>query len=136
MDKKPKQPRIAVGAAIIENDKILLIERKKAPEAGHWALPGGKLDLYETCETAVIRETFEETGLILKDPFLLAIMNMWDEKAAYHWVAPIYLFTEYEGTPEIKEPSKHSGLNWFNIYNLPPNITNSVKTAINAFLVK
>lgn len=129
------EPRIGVGVAIVENGKILLIKRAKAPEENHWALPGGKIDLFETCENAIIRETQEEIGVIIKNPFLLTIMDMWDEAKTYHWIAPIYLCTEFEGTPEIREPLKHLGLEWFPINDPPQNISKSVRDAIAALLL-
>lgn len=130
------EPRIGVGAAIVQNDKILLIKRLKEPEALQWALPGGKIDLFETCENAIIRETFEELNIKIQNPFLLSIMDMWNENEAYHWVAPIYLVTEFEGEPKIMEPNKHSEFSWFSINNLPLEITKSVKCAIKELLLR
>lgn len=43
--------------------QVALIERKKAPFIGQWALPGGFLEGDETAEQAALRELQEETGL-------------------------------------------------------------------------
>lgn len=130
------KPQIGVGVAIVQNEQILLIKRLKEPEAGCWALPGGKIDLYETCENAIIRETQEELGIIIKNPFLLTIMDMWNEDLKYHWVAPIYLVVDFEGIPSIQEPNKHESFAWFSINNLPNDCTKSVLAAKEAFITK
>jgi len=43
--------------------QVALIERKKPPFVGQWALPGGFLVDNETVEQAALRELQEETGL-------------------------------------------------------------------------
>jgi 8-oxo-dGTP diphosphatase len=43
--------------------KVALIERKKPPFVGSWALPGGFLEDDETVEEAAFRELKEETGI-------------------------------------------------------------------------
>lgn len=57
------QPRMAVGAVIVEDDALLLIRRANEPGAGRWSLPGGRVDWGETLAHAVVREVFEETGV-------------------------------------------------------------------------
>ncbi|WP_439032034.1 NUDIX hydrolase [Gordonia terrae] len=58
---------VAVGALITDDDgRILLILRRNEPSAGHWSLPGGKVEPGETLEEAVVREVQEETGLIVE----------------------------------------------------------------------
>ncbi len=41
------EPRLGCGAAIIQDGEVLLIQRRCEPEAGHWGLPGGKVDWLE-----------------------------------------------------------------------------------------
>lgn len=56
-------PALVVGAIIVRDDHILLIERGNEPEAGRWAPPGGAVEPGETVAEAVTREVAEETGL-------------------------------------------------------------------------
>lgn len=57
-------PRTTIDAIILEeNESIVLVKRKYPPYQGHWALPGGFVELEERVEDAVRREAEEETGL-------------------------------------------------------------------------
>lgn len=60
-----KGPLVGCGAAIVDGSRILLVKRRRQPEAGHWGLPGGKVDWLERVEHAVIREIREELGVEL-----------------------------------------------------------------------
>ena len=86
----------------------------------------------ETAEDAIIREVKEEINLDLKEPFLLCISDLIDQEIGYHWISPIYLFTEYSGIPQIMEPEKHFGIGWFDMDALPHPITKAVSDAIAA----
>ena len=57
---------VTVDAVVVQSGHILLIQRKKAPGKGCWALPGGFLQDDETLRDAVIRELVEETKIKLQ----------------------------------------------------------------------
>lgn len=50
-----------------ETVQILLVQRKNHPFKDHWALPGGFVQETESINDAVIRETFEETHIQIKE---------------------------------------------------------------------
>ncbi|MFK7766339.1 MAG: NUDIX domain-containing protein [Mariniblastus sp.] len=64
---KYARPALAVDCAVFgfneKELKVLLIQRDLEPFAGHWALPGGFVEVGETLDNAARRELEEETGL-------------------------------------------------------------------------
>lgn len=56
-------PPLAVSAAIVKEGRFLLVKRARAPAAGLFAFPGGRVEPGETPEEAVRRELTEETGV-------------------------------------------------------------------------
>jgi 8-oxo-dGTP diphosphatase len=64
----PNNPeiRVIVGAAIVEDGRVLACERSDPPEmAGRWEFPGGKVEPGESEEEALIRECEEELGVLV-----------------------------------------------------------------------
>jgi ADP-ribose pyrophosphatase YjhB (NUDIX family) len=60
-------PRLVVSTIPVTDDgRIVLLRRGIEPGKGWWAQPGGFLEVDETVTEAAIRETFEETGLVVK----------------------------------------------------------------------
>ncbi len=56
-----------VGAVIKDaRGRLLLIKRGHAPGAGLWSLPGGRIEPGETDTEALVREIWEETGLVIE----------------------------------------------------------------------
>jgi 8-oxo-dGTP diphosphatase len=60
------RPAVTVDVVIVSKEarpRVLLIRRKHAPFAGHWAIPGGFVEMDEALEDAARRELREETGV-------------------------------------------------------------------------
>ncbi len=65
---KYPRPMVTVDAVVFgecadNSYEVLLIERGSPPFKGHWALPGGFIDMEETLKESVVRELREETGI-------------------------------------------------------------------------
>lgn len=65
---------VQVGAnAIVERSgSVLLVKLSYGPREGRWGLPGGLVESDETPEQAAVRETQEETGLVVELDGLVA----------------------------------------------------------------
>ncbi|HOI72761.1 MAG TPA: NUDIX hydrolase [Syntrophales bacterium] len=62
----PDRPRVGVGAIVIHEGRVLLVERGIDPSRGLWAIPGGSLELGETIQAGAEREILEETGIVIR----------------------------------------------------------------------
>lgn len=91
----PDHPIVGVGAVILRQGKLLLEKRGNEPARGKWSIPGGVVELGESLEDAVIRETKEETGLDVEAPSLLDVVDQVDlddaGRVKYHFVIVDFL---------------------------------------------
>ena len=103
MRKYPDRPIVAVGAVILDGDRVLLIQRGQEPLKGEWSLPGGAVEIGETLEAAVAREVREETSLdVVVGPVvevLDSIRRDTSGRAEYHYVIVDYACLVRGGTP-------------------------------------
>lgn len=79
-----KRPELCVGAVVVEDGRLLLIERATEPGAGLWSLPGGRVEFGESMTEAVVREVEEETGLAVTPREMIG----WVERSSteFHFV--------------------------------------------------
>ncbi len=126
------EPRVGCGVAILREGRLLLVQRRGAPEAGSWSFPGGKVDPFEPTETAAARETAEELGIAVGPLALLCVVDLIDREADTHWVSPVYRADRFTGEPRIVEPHKHEALGWFALDALPAPLSKAVEVAARA----
>ncbi len=110
----PDQPIVGIGAVIIQDGKIVLIKRGNEPSKGKWTIPGGLVELGESLEAAVIRETKEEVCLDVDNPSLIGVVDNVDldeqGKVKYHYVIIDYLVHVIAGN--IQAASDAAELRW------------------------
>jgi 8-oxo-dGTP diphosphatase len=61
--KEGHSPTLGVGAIVVVEDRLLMVQRGHDPGKGLWSVPGGKVEYGEYLTDALRREVKEETGL-------------------------------------------------------------------------
>ena len=80
-------PRLVVTAFPITDDgEIVLLRRGIEPGLGQWAQPGGFLEVDETVNQAAIRETWEETGLLVEPGEIIGLYTRLEAAVVTHRV--------------------------------------------------
>ena len=117
--------KVGVGVLIYNNkNEVLLGLRKSKHGEGTWCPPGGHLEYGESFEEAGVRETAEETGLILnrQDLSVCGVTNDFFKESGKHYVTAILKALNFSGKPVVKEPDKCAEWHWFPKDELPDNL--------------
>ncbi len=106
-----KKFNFRVGGIITNEDgKKVLLHRLE--NFNFWLLPGGRVEILEETETAIIREIKEELGIDVKTEKLVAITESFFEmkNITYHEVAFNYKLKLPEDSKILKMNNEFSGI--------------------------
>lgn len=93
---------------VFSGEDVLLVQRRRDPDAGLWNAPGGKVNLGEDPQEAAQRELEEETGLRIPLRFL-GIATVIVRSTREHWA--IFLFSGRARSRAVT-PSEEGPLRW------------------------
>lgn len=82
--------KIASMCVLKHEQQFLLLKRANEPNIGKYVPVGGKLEPHESPYQAVLRETFEETGIQLESAKFCGILTE-TSPVKYNWISYIYL---------------------------------------------
>ncbi len=127
MNKKPTH----IGIGIIFNPEkthIFITQRPSTVQgAGYWEFAGGKVELGESAEQAVIRELNEEVGIKVKalKPFM-SLEHTYETKTL---LLDFFIVTQFEGKPFGREnqPSQWIEIERLNEFDFPDGNTPVLK---------
>ena len=108
----PPQPLILVVAvALVDADgRVLIAQRPEGKSmAGLWEFPGGKIEVGESPEEALIRELREELGIAVKEACLAPFTFASHLYPDFQLLMPLYVCRRWEGVPQ---PGHHAALKW------------------------
>lgn len=135
-DKKyEKNPLCVVVCAVVNNDKICLIQRRKKPFKNYWGMIGGKLKFDESIADAGIRETKEESGLDCEFKRVISVLHerVVDNENITNSI--VIFFVELQ-TKDIDLVAGDEGdLQWFDINCLPEKLVLSDRMMIDDILL-
>ncbi len=134
---KHNTPSLTVDAVILFKNKLVLVKRKYPPYEGHFALPGGFVEIGESTEKAASREAFEETGLSVEILKLIGVYSDPERDPRRHTVSVCYLA---KGDGDLKSGSDADAVELFELDSIPElafdhnKMINDAKSDINAVL--
>ena len=122
----------AAGAVVTNAENQLLLFKRSA--TGVWDLLGGHMDVGESLEQTAIRETFEETGIVLNSLSLIKLVSGKDavicdaNGTETYYVTAIYGCTDFSG--ELRGSFEGEEVDFFDLDELPQSISISVQGAV------
>ena len=112
------------AVALVDVDgRVLLARRPEGKSmAGLWEFPGGKVELGETPEAALIRELQEELGVDTWQSCLAPLTFASHAYDDFHLLMPLFICRKWQGTPR---PQEGQVLKWVRAndlrnYPMPP----------------
>ena len=113
-----RNPTPTVDGIVTFSGKIVLIQRKKEPFKGQYALPGGFVEYGETVENAVVREVKEETGLETEIVDLVGVFSDPERDPRRHTLSVAYSLRITGGYLCSRDDADSA--DYFPLDNLPP----------------
>jgi len=94
----------------------------------------GHLEANETLKEAMIRETEEEIGIVIKEDNLHFVSTIYAKFSDANYLLVTFQADMYEGNPVINEPDKCNELKWVPMHELPQEIIDTRKIMIENYL--
>ena len=96
---------LVAAVALIDRDGRVLLAQRPAGKsmAGLWEFPGGKVEVGEIPEAALIRELQEELGIDTWASCLAPLTFASHSYAEFHLLMPLFACRKWHGIPQGKE---------------------------------
>lgn len=119
----------SVRVIVADERRVLLVSHWYAPWA--WTLPGGGVEKNEKPEEAAMREVYEETGLRVRS--IGGEVGMYEGTWGRHDLIAVYWTGDFEGSLALKPNIEIMARSWFDIDNLPEELSPANRRRILAY---
>jgi 8-oxo-dGTP diphosphatase len=120
-----------------KNDEMLFVLRENTGyKDGEYSLPAGRVEEGETFSQGALREAQEEVGLTLDSQNVKQIYTQHRKSVdnGTVWVDVFFEVAKWDGEPINGVPNEHSQIDWLDVNNLPANIMDYQKFALEQIL--
>jgi 8-oxo-dGTP diphosphatase len=114
--------KLATLCYVFNGNKVLMINRNKRKDdmhLGKWNGLGGKFNPGETPEECVIREVYEESGLLIKNPFLRGFLTFPAFDDEEDWYVFVFTANEFSGHLTESYEGELEWIEWEKVTDLP-----------------
>ena len=125
-----------VGLLVFNDEKKILMQLRT--DYNEWGFPGGAMELGESFEDVAKRELKEETNLEADELKLIRVLSGKETYREYpngdklYDITAIYVVKKYHNDIIINDDESVK-LEWFDINNLPKNMTEYTQNYLNKF---
>ena len=132
------EPILTAGVClfVFNEEKEVLMQLRS--DYNLWGFLGGSMELGESFEEVAKRELKEETNLDIIDLKMVKVLSGKDTYREYpngdklYDVTAVFIVTKYSGELNIND-NESKALEWFNIQNLPKNMTEHTKNYLEKY---
>ena len=108
---------IGTCALLVNADGLVLLgKRKNSYKSGYYGLPGGRVEVGESLESAIKREILEETGIKVDSCRYVGVVR--ETQDGYDFIHFVYVVKNVDDQPKLMEPEKCEGWNWAELDDL------------------
>lgn len=126
--------KILLKTRLILYDKgnILLLKQKQL-NGGQYTFVGGTIESHEFAKQALVREAFEEAGIIVQSENLRLAHVLHKKDKSGPRIILYFKTAIWEGEPRNKEPQKFKEAAWFPLEELPKELSGTARHVLKMY---
>ena len=126
-------PTVIKARVILYDQGRILLLKQTTPNWGNYTLVGGTVEAEEYAREALIRESQEEAGIVLRAEDLNLVHVMHKRLVNGHRIGLYFKASRWEGQLRAREKEKFKDARWFDLDKLPRNLTGTVKKVLRCY---